>query len=255
MQKRKECRTSQNDLTKFDLKNDHIIFCFTFLLWKLRTQGRHHHEQSTLSNLDNSSVKRTCSNWLVCVRSEDGGWRHMEGWSGSDSENNEWSCCFIPQDANNQCDECNVKWKERGEHATCAFNVRGSYPFGFLQTGVKGSFTCLRVNVCVCVHVCVVVFSGCKCQVCRRGVTVLVVQEEQCCFRGNVCFLDYSNWLSVRVCMCMCVCVLWFVCPECDSAVSGGWEEGQVLCVPSTLNHLVAVLSHHGLRQLLGQVT
>lgn len=67
--------------------------------------------------------------------------------------------------------------------------------------------------------------------------------------------LDYTDWLGVCVGVCVCMCILWVVCPECNSAVSRRGEEGQVLRVPSTLDHLVPVLSHHGQRQLLCQVT
>lgn len=51
------------------------------------------------------------------------------------------------------------------------------------------------------------------------------------------------------------MCALGVVCPQCDSAVSRRREEREVLWVPPTLNHLVAVLSHYGQRQLFGQVT
>ena len=79
---------------------------------------------------------------------------------------------------------------------------------------------------------------------------MLIVQEEQCCI-GGMCAFQITG--TAR--MCVSVCVLWVVCPECDGAVGRGGEEGQVFWVPPALDHLVTVLSHHGLRQRLGQVT
>lgn len=50
----------------------------------------------------------------------------------------------------------------------------------------------------------------------------------------------------------VCVCVLGV---ECDGTVSGGGEEGQVVCVPPALNHLVTVLPYQSQGQRLRQVT
>lgn len=57
---------------------------------------------------------------------------------------------------------------------------------------------------------------------------------------------------------CLCVAVssvLRGLCPECDGAVSGGGQEGELMCVPSTLDHFISMLSNYSQRQLLRQVT
>ena len=75
---------------------------------------------------------------------------------------------------------------------------------------------------------------------------------------GDVCQSGYTLRV-VCVCVCvfqgLCVCVSGVVCPECDGAVCGGGQEGQVMWVPPTLDHLVTVLPHHGHRKLLSQVS
>lgn len=45
------------------------------------------------------------------------------------------------------------------------------------------------------------------------------------------------------------------VSPEGDSSVCGGRQEGQVLGVPSALNHLILVLPHHHDGKLFSEVS
>lgn len=53
---------------------------------------------------------------------------------------------FYPQEDNSKCDQCSVGdvKKTNMQHVL----VMCLYPFGFLQTGGKGSFICLRVLSC-----------------------------------------------------------------------------------------------------------
>lgn len=130
---------SQNDLTKFDLKKRTIFwFLLLFLLWKLRTQGRHHHEQSTpvLSLLLNPLGKRTCSNWLVWAESKNAG--RITGWRTTKNPAVLLLSVVI----------------KKGEHATSVLLMCSrceSHLLYYRQEGKACSPVCVPTSVCVCV--------------------------------------------------------------------------------------------------------
>ena len=134
------------------------LFVLTFLLWKLK-EGTIMNK-TTLSCQTSTTPRwkgHAATDWFV-LRREDVGWDGMKGWSDERVKiMNDPAFFFLsPKHVNSRCDECSVK---KGEHATCVLLMfTGLYPFGFLQTGVKGSFTCMCVNVSVCLCVCVCVF-------------------------------------------------------------------------------------------------
>jgi len=145
-------------------------------------------------------------------------------WSDGEKRKKGWSCRFTPRgDESWRCEWCQ-------EGRTCSACARGMSQLSIRAGSLPTSKRPIHLFVFL------KLLKGCD------GV------DSAGGFRGIMCSLKY-NWLRA------CVCVLRVVCPECDGAVSRRREEGQVLCVPSTLNHFVAVLSHHGLRQRLGQVT
>lgn len=156
-----------------------FFFFSTFLLWKTQNSRKAPSwtKHSVLSNLNNSSVMTTCSKWLVC-ECKDLGWGHMRGGEVRKSEKIKWSRPERQQP---------VQWTKRERYNEkrrtcniCAFDVppTGLYPFGFLQ---DRSERLIHLFVCV---------SSVKCV--ERAWELLIVREEQCCFRG-MCLSDYSG--------------------------------------------------------------
>lgn len=113
-----------------------MIFCF--LLWKLRTQGRHHHEQSTpvLSLLLIPLGKRTCSNWLVWAESKNAG--RITGRRTTKNPAVLLLSVVI----------------KKGEHATSVLLMCPrceSHLLYYRQEGKACSPVCVPMSVCVCV--------------------------------------------------------------------------------------------------------
>lgn len=87
--------------------------------------------------------------------------------------------------ADSRCDECGVK--KRRTCNMCAFDVHRFVSIWF-PTDRSKRLIHLFVCKCKCVLCVCVCFQACKGQVCGKDVTVWIVQEEECCFRGMCVF-------------------------------------------------------------------